>query len=187
MGTVVEASAQLRISFNSHPRLVDPSDPSRQPPPAQTCRPLHRSTTMALAFRVRSPSPPFEKFSKSLSALSEPFWDHHHTLLSARTEKPIKLIGKSRLEEFFINTLYPLHPENWAEFQKIRAAAPNQKVERSCERLFGSLANAKPYLKFAWQQQALLQVYQDFCLEDVSDCSDCSFPEQLAQWKSTDD
>jgi hypothetical protein len=101
--------------------------------------------------------------------------------------KPFRLIGKSRLEEFLINTLYPLRPENWAEFEKIRAAAPNQKVKRCCERLFGSLANAKPYLKFAWQQQALLQVYQDFCLEDLSDCIECSFPEQLAQWKSTDD
>jgi hypothetical protein len=132
-------------------------------------------------------TPPFKNFSKSLSALSEPFWDHHHTLLSARTKKPIKLIGKSRLEEFLINTLYPLHPENWAEFQQIPASAPNQKVKRSCERLFGSLVNAKPHLKFAWQQQALLQVYQDFCLEDLSNCNNCSFPEQLAQWKSNDD
>ncbi len=140
----------------------------------------------SLSESARQP-PTFKNFSKSLTALREPFWDHHHTLLSARTEKPIKLIGKSRLEEFLINTLYPLHPENWAEFQKIRATAPNQKVKRSCERLFGSLAIAKPYLKFAWQQQALLQVYQDFCLEDFSNCTDCSFPEQLAQWKSTDD
>ena len=131
--------------------------------------------------------PPFEKLSKSLSSLSEPFWNHHHTLLSEYIQKPFRLIGKSRLEEFLINTLYPLRLENWAEFEKIRAAAPNQKVRRCCERLFGSLANAKPYLEFAWQQQALLQVYQDFCLEDLSDCIECSFPEQLAQWKSTDD
>ncbi len=132
-------------------------------------------------------TPPFENLSKSLAALSEPFWNHHHTLLSARTERPIKLIGKPRLEEFLINTLYPLHSETWAEFQKIRAGSPNQKVKRSCERLFGSLASAKPYLRFAWQQQALLQVYQDFCLEDLSNCTNCSFPEQLAQWKSIDD
>ncbi|MDA7888259.1 hypothetical protein N9A86_02605, partial [Akkermansiaceae bacterium] len=65
---------------------------------------------------------------------------------------------------------------------KVRAEAPNQKVKRCCERLFGSLAPAKPHLKFAWQHQALLQIYQDFCLEDLSDCSDCPFPEQLATW-----
>jgi hypothetical protein len=127
--------------------------------------------------------PPFTKFAKALSELSEPFWDHHHTLQSKRTEKPIKLLGKSRMEEFLINTLYPLNLENWEAFAKVRATAPNQKVKRCCERLFGSLTLAKPHLKFAWQHQALLQVYQDFCLEDLSDCADCSFPQQLAQYK----
>ncbi|MCX8237725.1 MAG: DUF2851 family protein [Akkermansiaceae bacterium] len=130
-------------------------------------------------------APPFTNFSKALAELNEPFWDHHHTLQSNRTEKPIKLLGKSRLEEFLINTLYPLNLENWDAFAKVRAAAPNQKVKRCCERLFGSLEKAKPYLKFAWQHQALLQVYQDFCLEDLSDCADCPFPSQLAQWKPT--
>lgn len=127
--------------------------------------------------------PPFTKFASALSELSEPFWDHHHTLQSKRTEKPIKLIGKSRLEEFLINTLFPLNIGNWEAFASIRAAAPNQKVKRCCERLFGSLEKAKTHLKFSWQHQALLQIYQDFCLEDLSDCSDCPFPEQLAQWK----
>lgn len=127
--------------------------------------------------------PPFTKFAKALSNLSDPFWDHHHTLQSKRTAKPVKLLGKSRLEEFLINTLYPLLPDHWDSFAKIRAAAPNQKVKRACERLFGSLTLAKPHLKFAWQHQALLQIYQDFCLEDLSDCADCPFPEQLAQWQ----
>lgn len=127
--------------------------------------------------------PPFTQLSKTLTELTEPFWDHHHTLQSKRTAKPIKLLGKSRLEEFLINTLYPLNLENWDRFAAIRATAPNQKVKRCCERLFGSLTLAKPHLKFAWQHQALLQVYQDFCLEDLSDCNDCPFPAQLAQWK----
>ena len=103
--------------------------------------------------------------------------------------------SRAGFPEIFRETIYRITAkkflsfrlENWAEFEKIRAAAPNQKVRRCCERLFGSLANAKPYLEFAWQQQALLQVCQDFCLEDLSDCIECSFPEQLAQWKSTDD
>jgi hypothetical protein len=31
-------------------------------------------------------------------------------------------------------------------------------------------------------QQGLLQVYEDFCLRDASDCARCRFPEQLARW-----
>ena len=37
-------------------------------------------------------------------------------------------------------------------------------------------------LPSAGEQQALLQIYRDFCLEDASECADCPFPEQLAQW-----
>lgn len=127
--------------------------------------------------------PPFKKFAEALLALRSPFWDHHHTLRSPRLAKPVKLIGPSRLQEFLVNTLYPLHPDQWERYSRVPAAAPNQKVKRCCERLFGSLARAKPSLKFAWQHQALLQLYQDFCLEDLSDCHNCPFPEQLAQWK----
>ena len=135
----------------------------------------------ALSILARQ-DPPFTKFTKAMSELSDSFWDRHHTLKSAQTENTIKLVGKSRLVEFLINTLYPLSIEQWDAYAKVRTEATNQKVKRCCERLFGSLALAKPYLKYAWQHQALLQIYQDFCLEDLSDCSDCPFPEQLATW-----
>ena len=131
-------------------------------------------------------SPPFTKFTSALLDLSDDFWDHHHTLQSKRLAVSLKLLGKSRLEEFLINTLYPLNIDNWEAYAKLRAAAPNQKVKRCCERLFGSLSLARPHLKFAWQHQALLQVYQDFCLEDLSDCHECPFPEQLAKWTTHD-
>ena len=31
-------------------------------------------------------------------------------------------------------------------------------------------------------QQALLQIYEDFCLQDNSDCEHCPFPEQMKNW-----
>jgi hypothetical protein len=127
--------------------------------------------------------PPFDKLGKSLAGLNDSFWDHHHTLSSKRQPNAMSLIGKARLREFLVNTLYPLHPDEWSTYAKVPAPTPNQKVKRCCERLFGSPSKAKPYLKFAWQHQALLQLYQDFCLEDLSDCADCPFPSQLAQWK----
>jgi len=131
-------------------------------------------------------NPPFTKFTDSLGALSHDFWDHHHTLHSKKTPKKLRLLGDARLNEFLINTVYPVAMDKdntvWQQYSKIRGGTPNQKVKRCCERLFGSLVTAKPYLKFAWQHQALLQVYQDFCLEDASDCQKCPFPEQLSQF-----
>ncbi|MEJ6729976.1 MAG: DUF2851 family protein [Akkermansiaceae bacterium] len=133
---------------------------------------------------AKSPSPFFE-LTEALSELSHPFWDFHHTLRSERTEKRLRIFGLSRINEFLINTLYPIELEHqWSSYAKLRASAPNQKVKRCCERLFGSLTKAKPHLNRAWKHQALMQIYLDFCLEDLSDCADCPFPAQLLQWES---
>jgi len=51
--------------------------------------------------------------------------------------------------------------------------------------LFGdNEARRKLFTRYYHQQQGLLQIYDDFCLEDASDCRDCPFPEQLAQWRN---
>jgi hypothetical protein len=28
----------------------------------------------------------------------------------------------------------------------------------------------------------LLQIYEDFCMQDNSDCAQCPFPEQMRKW-----
>ena len=68
-------------------------------------------------------------------------------------------------------------------YQKLRNSSPNDKVKRCSLRLFGSSKAALPWTRRVCHHQALLQVYQDFCLEDFSDCHDCPFPEQLLQWR----
>ena len=65
---------------------------------------------------------------------------------------------------------------------KIGAQLDNQKVRRATLRLFGQHPQADKLNKFLYQQQALLQIYDDFCLVDGSECEDCPFPEQLGQW-----
>ena len=58
-----------------------------------------------------------------------------------------------------------------------------EATREEIDRLFGSEIQAAPWLKSLAHQQALLQIYRDFCLEDLSDCDQCPFPEQLAQWQ----
>lgn len=136
--------------------------------------------------KLSQSKPPWKELDQHLQALEHDFWTLRHTLKSAKSEHPIRLLGKSRITEFFINTLFPLqlveNEEAWNDYAKLRGSAPNQKLKRCAERLFGSVDLAKPSMKFAWQQQALLQIYQDFCLEDHSDCRECPFPDQLTQW-----
>lgn len=121
-----------------------------------------------------------------LAAVSDPFWTHRHTLSSAAQAQPIALFGRAQAIELLANHLYPLalheDPHSFADYLRLTAGARNEKVRRCAIRLFGSEEKASPWLRRAAHHQALLQIYQDFCLEDLSDCSTCPFPEQLKQW-----
>lgn len=142
------------------------------------------------SYRNRALARPFSitKLTDFLTELDDPFWSHRHTLSSANSEKNIALFGKSKATELLINHLIPLviqeDPEfTWSGYLAIRASGTNEKVRRCAIRLFGSEEKAKPWIKKAAWQQALLQIYHDFCLEDVTDCANCPFPEQLSQWR----
>ncbi len=122
-----------------------------------------------------------------LQALQHDFWSHRHTLESLPSTQRISLFGRSQALELIANHLAPLAMhEGGMTFQsyfKLRNSSPNEKVTRCSLRLFGSTPAAQPWLRRVAHHQALMQIYQDFCLEDFSECRDCPFPEQLAQWR----
>jgi len=122
-----------------------------------------------------------------LHALDHPFWPRRHTLTSAASPGRVSLFGRAHALELIANHLAPLAMHEggmtFRSYQKLRDSIPNDKVKRCAIRLFGSLKAAQPWTRRVCHQQALLQIYQDFCLEDFSDCQDCPFPEQLLQWK----
>lgn len=125
---------------------------------------------------------------KACSQLSHPFWDFHYTLSSLVSEKPIKLVGQGRARDMLGNVIFPYiisqDSEHWSIYQDMRASDTNQKVRRASLRLFGENTKLqKKYTRFYYQQQGLLQIFQDFCLADESGCKDCRFPEQLSQWR----
>ena len=120
--------------------------------------------------------------------LEHGYWSHHYTLKSKRSARPLALMGADRVRDFQINHLLPVRlaagdRAAWKFYQKAPAPAMSEKVDKASVRLFGSTPRRETFLRKAWQHQALLQIYQDFCLRDTSDCDDCPFPEQLAQWR----
>lgn len=121
-----------------------------------------------------------------LSVLKHPFWSHHYTLLSAPAASPLALIGETRIHEMLANVVYPLLvPERtrlWAEYLELPAVLENQKVTRAALRLFGEADRSTSFQRMLHQQQGLLQLYEDFCLEDDSACANCPFPERLKEW-----
>jgi len=127
-----------------------------------------------------------KKWEGVLGRLSHEFWDAHYTLGALATAKPIALIGATRVNEMLANVVYPLLvPEKPALWAGVQGAA----------RAAGQLEGAPGRAAVVWRglpgtgfqtrlhhQQGLVQVYEDFCLEDDSACADCPFPERLAQW-----
>ena len=118
--------------------------------------------------------------------LRDEFWDHHYTLTSARSEKPMALVGATRVTEMLANVFFPLailsDPARWADFEKLPAALGNRRVETAALRLLAGHPLRAALLKSAASQQGLLQIYEDFCMRDASDCAACPFPQQLARW-----
>lgn len=142
--------------------------------------PTFRRLALNAPFSVKS-------LTDFLHSLKHPFWSHHHTLTAARSGTAISVFGKNLALELSANHLIPLalHENRYTfrEYHKLRHSAINRKLKLCGIRLFGSQENAKPFLRRLSHQQALLQLYHDFCLEDSSDCENCPFPEQLSQWR----
>jgi hypothetical protein len=127
-----------------------------------------------------------EEVQDFFAGLRDSYWDHHYTLISKSSPGRMALIGESRVIEMLVNVFFPLaiadSEEHWNVYAKLRASMTNRRVEIAAFRLFGDSPLKNQLLQYAAMQQGLLQVYEDFCMQDASDCAQCRFPEQLAKW-----
>lgn len=127
-----------------------------------------------------------DSWRETVTHLQHAHWSTHYTLTAAPASKPLALIGGTRVQEMLANVVYPLLvPERtrlWAEYLELPALLDNDRVKRATLRLFGSSSLGRDFGKKLHHQQGLLQIYQDFCLEDASGCADCPFPERLKEW-----
>jgi uncharacterized protein DUF2851 len=119
-------------------------------------------------------------------AIEHPFWNFHYTLTSEPANRPMALIGDSRAVEILANVFFPfLSAEGrnvWSDFRKLPAELSNRRLETGATRLFGDDPRRRLFLKSVAHQQGLLQICEDFCLQDNSDCALCPFPEQMRKW-----
>jgi hypothetical protein len=120
------------------------------------------------------------------TALSDGYWDHHYTLQSARCANRMALVGKTRAIEMLANVFFPLallsNPARWTDYERLPAALGNRRAGIAALRLFGGNPLGTGFLKTLAGQQGLLQIDEDFCMDDASGCANCLFPRQLGQW-----
>ncbi|MDB6146377.1 MAG: hypothetical protein JWO45_41, partial [Spartobacteria bacterium] len=119
-------------------------------------------------------------------AIDHSFWKFHYTLTSEPTPKEMALIGESRSAEIIANVLFPLWLSQdidiWADYAALPSRLSNRRLETAATRLFGNDPRRTDFLGTVANQQAMLQIYEDFCLQDDSDCAHCPFPEQMRNW-----
>lgn len=123
---------------------------------------------------------------KYFLGLRHPYWNFHYTLSSPPSAAALALIGASRTTEILANVVLPwrqLRGRNvWAEYAQLPASLTNRRLETGAARLFGNDQRRARFLRRVMHQQGLLQIYEDFCLQDDSDCAQCPFPEQMRKW-----
>ena len=121
-----------------------------------------------------------------LLSREHPYWNFHYTLTSASSAADMALIGETRLTEILANVVLPFQQSRgrsvWSEYEKLPARLTNRRLETGAARLFGDDPRRALFLKTVAHQQGLLQIYEDFCLQDNSDCAHCPFPEQMQKW-----
>jgi hypothetical protein len=127
-----------------------------------------------------------KKAYKVFGGLRDEYWEHHYTVRSEASASAMALVGASRVTEMLANVFYPWamldRPEKWEDYRGLAAELSNRRVAVAAARLFATDTRQKELLKSAAMQQGLLQIYEDFCMQDESDCAACLFPRQVAQW-----
>ena len=131
-------------------------------------------------------SDPVEATVNFLLELRHPYWNHHYTLTSDPAPKEMALVGESRSAEILANVAFPFllarGRDCFDEYERLPAQLTNRRLETAVTRLFGDDPRHRSFVKSVAQQQGLLQIYEDFCLRDNSDCLHCPFPEQMQKW-----
>lgn len=128
--------------------------------------------------------------AKLFFQIRDDHWSRHFTLGGKTQSKPTELIGATRTQEIVTNIVYPflaalgderLRVQAKARYDLLPAASGNSIVRLAGQQLFETPATMRR-IKTTRQQQGLIQVFQDFCLNDKSGCRQCQFPELVKRW-----
>lgn len=119
-------------------------------------------------------------------SLTHPYWKSHYTLTSKPAPAEMALVGETRIVEILANVALPFRQLRervvWPDYAQLPARLTNRRLETGAARLFGDDPRRPLFLRTVVQQQGLLQIYEDFCLQDDTDCAQCPFPEQMLKW-----
>ncbi|MDN3515192.1 MAG: DUF2851 family protein [Candidatus Brocadia sp.] len=117
----------------------------------------------------------------------DPYWSYHYTWHGKKLTKPVKLLGKERASNIFINVIIPIlllyaRKHNNTKIEKILhltyrnySPLPGTSVTNFMgNRIFGQPQVSKKIINSVRRQQGLYQIYKDFCENDNISCNKCA-------------
>lgn len=130
-------------------------------------------------------------WTRRLTTLSGPYFDHRAVFGGKRSRSPQALIGPERADALLVNVAVPLLaqagvPEPFAQglLDALPAEKDNAILRQAALNLFG--ADCPPsHLRSGVRRQGLLQIFHDYCLNDRSRCAACPFPNLLRRHRET--
>ena len=177
---------------NAMQRLILPAKIWKLSSTRPTNHPQRRLAALAIltrkwpAFRRALNDRTAKAVEEFFDTLDHPFWLLRYTLTADPAPEPMALVGESRVAEILANVIFPFWcaegRDVWQAYTKLPARLGNRRLEVAATRLFGDDQRRRDFIKTIAHQQALLQIYEDFCLQDNSDCAHCPFPEQMKKW-----
>jgi len=151
-------------------------------------RPERRLAVLAILtrnwahFRKLADSGEPQPIIEFLQKITHDFWSHHATIASKPFPRRQALLGEDRILAFLFNVIWPLRQpsgktlSNWVH--QCPHPTPNHKTRIATVRILSS-PTFEPLELNLIEHEGLLQIYQDFCTHDLTQCAECSFPKFL--------
>jgi Protein of unknown function (DUF2851) len=125
---------------------------------------------------------------------TEDFWSARYTLDRPQQPRPIDLLGPGRATTLVVDVLLPAaaavaqlgcEPMALEVTRALYICHPrlptNEVMREMMRQFFGADRNRAAIVNSACRQQALLQLYNEFCLSELETCQECAFPRLVAR------
>ncbi|MBI3325112.1 MAG: DUF2851 family protein [Nitrospinae bacterium] len=122
------------------------------------------------------------------------FWQRHYTLDGVQLSRPADLVGSGRAATLVIDVLLPaalalaelgqesISPAAIRALYRRHPRLPSNELTREMMRqFFGADRLRASVVNSACRQQALIQLYRDFCVNEQETCQECAFPRLAAR------
>lgn len=148
----------------------------------------NQSWIQSLAQSEKDPDHAAEAASRWLKSASDPYWDRRMGWGRPPLMRPCALVGPDRIKLFVANVWVPLLLARGstdvakALLEGLEPEQDHQIIRQTAHYLFGP-NHPRSWYSTACRRQGLIQVFQDFCLNDRSRCEACAFPSLLRVWR----